>query len=191
MTYEVHGNGEIVVLGSYRPGTVKMAMIPRFGMELIVSPGLEKMAWYGRGPVETYVDRQFEKVGVYSSTVTGDWVDYSRPQENGNKTDVRWLALTNDAGVGLLAEGMPLLSVAARHVTKDDIETSAYSFELPRRAETYLNLDLMQMGIGGIDSWSPNAYPMEPYRIPSNRPYSYKYKLRPLASGPPVGASGH
>ena len=80
-------------------------MMPRVGMELVVSPGLEKMAWYGRGPAATYVDRQFERVGVYSSTVTDEWVDYSRPQENGNKTDVRWVALTNDAGVGLLAEG--------------------------------------------------------------------------------------
>jgi len=189
MTYEVHGDGAIVVEGSYRPGANKIAMIPRVGTELVVSPGLENIAWYGRGPAATYVDRQFEKVGVYSSTVTDQWVDYSRPQENGNKTDVRWVALTNDAGVGLLAEGMPLLSVAARHVTKSDIEGAAYSFELPRRPETYLNLDLMQMGVGGIDSWSPNAYPMEPYRIPSDHPYSYKYRLRPLAGGPPMSAS--
>ncbi len=164
-------------------------MMPRFGTELVVSPGLEKMAWYGRGPTETYVDRQFERVGVYASTVADEWVDYSRPQENGNKTDVRWVALTNDSGVGLLAEGMPLLSVAARHVTKGDIEQASYSFELPRRSETYLNLDLKQMGIGGIDSWSKDAYPMEPYRIPSDKPYSYQYRLRPLTGSLPA-ASG-
>jgi beta-galactosidase len=155
-------------------------------MELVVSPGLEKMTWYGHGPAETYVDRQLERVGVYSSTVSKEWVDYSRPQENGNKTDVRWVALTNDSGLGLLAEGMPLLSVAARHARKDDIEKASYSFEVPWRPETYLNLDLRQMGIGGIDSWSPNAYPMEPYRIPSDHEYSYKYRLRPLSNGPPV-----
>jgi beta-galactosidase len=188
LSYEVHGDGSIVIEGSYRPGTDKRAMMPRFGMELVASPGLEKMTWYGRGPASTYVDRQFERVSVYSSTVAEEWVDYSRPQENGNKTDVRWVALTNDSGIGLLAEGMPLLSVAAHHVRKDDIEGASYSFELPRRPETYLNLDLAQMGVGGIDSWSPNAYPMEPYRIPSDRPYSYKYRLRPLASGPPVSA---
>ncbi len=186
MTYEVHGDGAIVVEGSYRPGSSKVAMIPRVGMELVVSPGLENIAWYGRGPAATYVDRQFERVGVYSSTVTDQWVDYSRPQENGNKTDVRWVALTNGSGLGLFAEGMPLLSVAARHVTKSDIESASYSFELPRRPETYLNLDLMQMGVGGIDSWSPNAFPMEPYRIPSDKAYSYKYRLSPLAGGPPV-----
>jgi beta-galactosidase len=186
MRYEVSGDGEVVLEGSYRPGPGTVAMMPRFGMELVVSPGLERMTWYGRGPAETYADREFERIGVYGSTVADEWVDYSRPQENGNKTGVRWVALTNDSGVGLLAEGMPLLSVAARHVTKDDIEGASYSFELPRRGETYLNLDLAQMGVGGIDSWSPNAYPMEPYRIPSDRPYSYRYRLRPLSSGPPL-----
>ena len=48
--------------------------------------GLENMTWYGRGPVETYVDRKFERIGVYNSTVDKQWVDYMRPQENGNKT---------------------------------------------------------------------------------------------------------
>jgi beta-galactosidase len=125
-------------------------------------------------------------VGAYDSTVTDEWVDYSRPQENGNKVDVRWVALTNDAGVGLLAEGMPLLSVGARHVTKADMEQARYSFELPTRAETYLNLDLAQMGVGGIDSWSSLAYPLPAYRIPADRPHSFSYRLRPLADGPPL-----
>jgi beta-galactosidase len=185
LAHEIRGDGEIVVEASYRPGPdPTLPMMPRFGTELVVSPGLENISWYGRGPAETYVDRQFERVGIYSSTISNDWVDYSRPQENGNKVDVRWVTLTNDSGLGLRAEGMPLLSVSARHVTKTDIERASYSFELPRRPETYLNLDLKQMGIGGIDSWSRNAYPMEAYRLPSNQPYSYRYRLRPVTGGP-------
>jgi beta-galactosidase len=185
LKHEVHGSGEIVVTGSYRPGAGKAAMMPRFGMELVVSPGLERISWYGRGPAETYVDRAFERVGVYSSTIDREWVDYSRPQENGNKTEVRWVSLTNDAGLGLMAEGMPLLSVGAHHVTKDDMEQADYSFELPRRPETYLNLDLAQMGVGGIDSWSLDAYPMEGYRIRSDQPLSYSYRLRPTTEARP------
>lgn len=181
MTYTVMGNGDVVVEGSYQPGTQKLAMMPRFGMDLIVSPGFEKMTWYGRGPAETYVDRQFERVGEYSSTVTREWVDYARTQGNGNKTDVRWVALTNDKGVGLLAVGAAPLGVEASHVTKSDIEKTEYSFQLPRRAETYWNLDLRQMGVGGIDSWSRNAYPMEPYRIPADQPYAYKFRLSPVS----------
>jgi beta-galactosidase len=181
MTYTIHGNGDVVVEGSYQPGAQKLAMLPRFGMELIVSPGFERLAWYGRGPVETYIDRQFERTGEYSSSVAKEWIDYARPQENGNKTDVRWLALTNEKGLGLLAVGALPLSAAASHFTKGDIEKTEYSFQLPRRAETYLNLDLRQMGVGGIDSWSRNAYPMEPYRIPADQPYSYKYRLSPIS----------
>jgi beta-galactosidase len=185
-TYLVAGDGRIDVKVSYTPGPKTPAMLPRFGTELVVSPGLERLTWYGRGPAPTYVDRAFERVGAYDSTVTDEWVDYSRPQENGNKVDVRWVALTNDAGVGLLAEGMPLLSVGARHVTKADMEQARYSFELPTRAETYLNLDLAQMGVGGIDSWSSLAYPLPAYRIPADRPHSFSYRLRPLADGPPL-----
>ena len=75
-------------------------MMPRFGTELVVAPGLENITWYGRGPKETMTDRKFERIGVYSSTVDKEWVDYMRPQENGNKTDVRWVKLTNAAGRG-------------------------------------------------------------------------------------------
>src|SRR5437763_796424 len=142
--------------------------------------GLENISWYGRGPRETMIDRAFERVGVYRSTVDKEWVEYMRPQENGNKTDVRWVKLTNAAGVGLLATGAVPLNVAARHYTKEDLEHAAYTFQMKRHPETYLNLDLKEMGAGGIDSWSPNAYPMMQYRIPSDQPYSYGYTLKPV-----------
>ena len=65
------------------------------------------------------IDRAFERIGVYSSTVDKEWVEYMRPQENGNKTDVRWVKLTNAAGVGIMATGDAPLNVTARHYTKD------------------------------------------------------------------------
>jgi beta-galactosidase len=180
MTYVIDGGGGVEVEGSYKPGTRALAMLPRFGMELVLSPGLERMSWYGRGPAETYVDRAFERVGVYSSTVSQEWVDYSRPQENGNKTDVRWVTFTNADGVGLRAAGLPLLSVSAAHASTRDIEAVEYSMQLPRRPEIYVNLDLRQMGVGGVDSWSRNAWPLEPYRIPADQAYSYRYRLTPI-----------
>jgi beta-galactosidase len=184
MTYEIRGTGEMTVGSSYRPGPGPVAMMPRFGMELVASPGLEYLAWYGRGPAETYRDRAFERVGVYSSTVTREWVEYARPQENGNKTDVRWVELTNVQGFGLRAEGIPLLSVGARRVSSADIEAAAYSTELPVRPEVYLNLDMAQMGVGGIDSWTRLAYPMDAYRISGSEPHAYKVRLVPVARGP-------
>jgi hypothetical protein len=187
MKYRISGSGEVRVTGAYAPGTRPLPMIPRFGMELIVAPGLEQMTWYGRGPAETYIDRAFEPIGRYRSTVSDSWVEYSRPQENGNKTDVRWVELRNAQGIGLRAEGELPLSVAARHVTKEDMERVLYSFELPRRREIYLNLDMKQMGVGGIDSWTRLAYPMEAYRIPSDRSHSYSFVLTPVA--PTAGRS--
>jgi beta-galactosidase len=189
MTYEIKGNGEVLVGAAYKPGPGPVAMMPRFGMELVASPGLERLSWYGRGPAETYSDRAFERVGIYSSTVAQEWVEYARPQENGNKTDVRWVELANDQGLGLRAEGSPLLSVTARHLKTSDIEQAAYSYQLPARPEIYLNLDMAQMGVGGIDSWTRLAYPMEAYRIAGDQPHDYKVRLVPVARAAAVPAT--
>ncbi len=170
-SYTIREDGELTVKAEYQPGAKPLAMMPRFGMELVVAPGFERMTWYGRGPAETYVDRAFERVGVYSSTVGAEWVEYSRPQANGNKTDVRWVELINEKGVGLRVEGMPLVGVEAHHASRRQIEEAAYAYQMTPRPEVYLTVDFMQMGAGGIDSWSRQAYPMEPYRIAPDKPY--------------------
>ena len=180
MNYTVYGNGSVTVECSYTPGEKQIPMMPRFGTELILSPGLENITWYGRGPAPTYVDRNYERVGVYRSTVEKEWNEYSKPQENSNKADVRWVALTNDRGTGLLAVGSPLLSVSALHYSEQEIDEADYSFKLKRHAQVYLNLDLKQMGVGGVDSWTERAFPLPEYRINSNQAYSYRYRLIPV-----------
>jgi beta-galactosidase len=183
MTYTIYGTGDVLVDTSYQPGTKKVAMMPRFGTDLVAAPGMENIAWYGRGPKETYVDRKFERIGMYKSTVDKEWVEYMRPQENGNKLDVRWVALTNAQGVGILAVGAPTLSVGAKHYTEEDIERAGYTFQMQRHPAVFLNLDGQQMGIGGIDSWSANALPMAPYRIASGQPHSFRFRLTPVDAG--------
>jgi len=185
MVYIVNGNGEIAVETSYSPGPDKLPMMPRFGTELIAAPGLENISWFGRGPAETYIDRGFERIGLYRSTIDKEWVDYSKPQENGNKVDVRWVTLTNAQGIGIRATGEEPLSVEARHYTKTDLERAAYTFMMQRHPETFLNLDMKQMGAGGIDSWSTHAWPMGPYRIDSAQPYSFRYRLSPVEGTQP------
>jgi len=93
---------------------------------------------------------------------------------------VRWVSLTNKNGIGLRATGLPLLSVSAYHYPKNEIEQADYSFKMTRRPQIYLNLDLKQMGVGGVDTWTPNAYPLDSYRIRGDQPYSYKYRLTPI-----------
>ena len=184
MAYTIHGDGEIHVECSYHPGTglagSGLAMMPRFGTELVVAPGFENLTWYGRGPKETMIDRAFERIGVYKSTVDAEWVEYMRPQENGNKVDVRWVRLTNASGAGIEATGAAPLNVTARHYTKTDMERAGYTFQMKHHPEIYLNIDDRQMGAGGIDSWSLNAYPMTPYRIPSGEEKKFAYTLRPV-----------
>jgi len=180
MTHTVSASGDVVVETSYQPGSRPVATMPRFGTALIVAPGFDRITWYGRGPSETYSDRQFERIGVYESTVDREWVDYSRPQENGNKTDVRWVALTNERGVGLLAVGAQPLSVGARHYAKEDMERAAYTWQMIPRGQVFLNLDARQMGVGGIDSWSTHAFPLPPYRIDGAQPHAFRYRLTPV-----------
>jgi len=179
--YTVYGTGDVIVETSFLPGAKQLSAMPRFGTELIVAPGLENIAWYGRGPSETYVDRAFERIGIYRSTVAKEWVDYSRPQENGNKAGVRWVTLTNAQGVGLLAVAGDELSVAARHYTKEEMERAAYTFQMQARPQIFLNLDARQTGVGGIDSWSANAFPTQEHRIDGNQPQSFRYRLSPIA----------
>ena len=105
MTYTIHGDGEIhrgvQLQARDRKARDDAALRQRAGG----GARLENITWYGRGPQETMIDRNFERIGVYSSTVDKEWVEYMRPQENGNKTDVRWVKLTNADGIGLMAIG--------------------------------------------------------------------------------------
>ncbi|MDX2153285.1 MAG: glycoside hydrolase family 2 TIM barrel-domain containing protein [Bryobacteraceae bacterium] len=183
LAYTIQPTGEIFVEASYQPGKQAAAMMPRFGTELLVAPGLENVRWFGRGPRPTYPDRAFERIGVYSGTVDEQWVEYSRPQENAYKWDTRWVALTNAQGVGLLARaaGPETMGFSVYHYSKKDIEDADYTFKLKRRPEVYLNLDKMQMGVGGVDSWSQNAFPLEPYRISPQQAHTFRYRLTPVS----------
>ena len=129
----------------------------------------------------TYTDRMDARVGVYDSTVEQQFfADYTEPGETGNKVDVRWLALRNKKGAGLLAIGLPLLSANALHYGTQDLNVGEHPFELPHRDTITLNLDLRQQGVGGDDSWG--AWPHDEYMIAVQN-YSYRFRLHPLAAG--------
>jgi beta-galactosidase len=181
MIYYVYGNGNVIIECSYLPKQENIPMMPRFGTELILSPGLENITWYGRGPAPTYIDLDYERIGVYESTVNEQWNEFSRPQENSNKVDVRWVVLTSKKGVGLLAQGDPFINVSAYRYPEKEIEEADYSFKLIRHPQIYLNLDLKQMGVGGVDSWSKNAVPLTKYRIDSNQSHTFRYRLIPIS----------
>jgi len=177
VVYSVFGSGDIVVDVEYEADDSQRPEMPRFGMQMTLPSQFEQFTFYGRGPMENYSDRHdCAPVGLYQSTVDGQFVDYSEPQENGNKTDVRWVALTNDQGIGLLAVGM--LSVGASHYKHADLEGAAHTYEMTRRDTIRLNLDHRQMGVGGDNSWG--AQPHKEFQL-TEKAYSYQYRLRPFS----------
>ncbi|MFE6359135.1 glycoside hydrolase family 2 TIM barrel-domain containing protein [Streptomyces sp. NPDC057806] len=179
-TYTVFGNGEIKVDNTLHPGAASLPYIPEVGTLLLLPGRLEHLDYYGRGPEENHWDRNNgTDVGLWSGTVTGQWESYIRPQENGNRTDVRWIALTGPDGTGLLVSGEPLLEVNASHFTPEDLSLGArHDYQLTPREEVVLRVSHHQMGVGGDNSWGAHTH--DEYKLFANRDYSYTYRLRPL-----------
>lgn len=158
--------------------------IPKVGMAMRIPQRYSQMSWYGRGPQENYTDRERGiLLGRYSGPIDSLWVNYPYPQENGNRGDVRWVAFTADDGSGLMAVAETTLSVSAWPYSLQDLEQATHTDELPRRDYYTVNLDYRQQGVGGTDSWSPNARALPPYRLQASRSYQYRYYLRPLPEG--------
>jgi len=184
--YTLYGSGDLLVEAHFEPGRPNLPSLPRLGMRMELPPGFDQITWLGRGPEETYADRAGARVDVYSGSVDGQFCrDYTKPGESGNKLDVRWVALTNAHGIGLLAVGAPLLSVNALHYTADDLQSALHPWELPQRKTTTLNLDLRQMGVGGDNSWG--AWPHDAFLIPCTE-QGYRFRLLPFhrPEGPAV-----
>ncbi len=146
--YTVYGNGA-VLLDQVVECFGDLPPLPRIGVSLVTPEGFEQFTWLGRGPEESYIDRKAGvPVGLYQGTVDEQYVPYIMPQENGNKTDVRWAALLNGKA-GLLAVGEPLMEVSVGHYTVDNLSQARHTNELVRQPETYFNLDAIQCGLGG------------------------------------------
>jgi beta-galactosidase len=188
LVYGIFGSGDVVLRNSFIPGHDHLPEIPRVGMAMILNGDFEDISWFGRGPHENYWDRKTgAPVGLYEGKVIDQYHPYVRPQENGNKTDVRWVALTNSEGMGFLAVGEPYLSVSAQHFLNEDFDEGSekvqrHTFHIGRRDLVTLNLDYRQMGVGGDTSWGERARPHPEYTLYPNRTYSYSIRLRPFQS---------
>jgi beta-galactosidase len=180
LSYQIYGDGSVVVDMEGQANKAELPEIPKFGMKVALPQGFETIRWFGRGPQETYWDRCDARVDLYEGTVDEQYFEYSEPTESGNKVDVRWVALTNDNGMGLLAVGMPLLSVCALHYTAEDLDGPIHLYEVQHRDDIYLNLDYRQMGVGGDDSWGARTH--SEFTLSANQRYSYRFCLRPYDS---------
>ncbi|MEE9377351.1 MAG: glycoside hydrolase family 2 TIM barrel-domain containing protein [Candidatus Lokiarchaeia archaeon] len=174
-TYSIYGNGGIIIKNNFTPSKNMV----RFGMQMSIPGEFNKMTWYGRGPHETMLDRKTgAAIGIYSGLVEELITPYVKPQENGNRTDVRWIAMTNKIGNGLLVSdvGGTHLSTSAWPYTMEDLESSTHDYELPRRESITFNIDYKQQGVGG-DIPAISALHSK-YILNGGINYSYTFLLR-------------
>ncbi|MEN8097980.1 MAG: glycoside hydrolase family 2 TIM barrel-domain containing protein [Chloroflexota bacterium] len=182
ITYTLTGDGSLLLENEVQVN-LDLPNLPRIGLTLRLPPGFEQFTWLGRGPHENYQDRKAgAAVGLYRSTVDELYVPYIMPQENGNRTDVRWLALTNDAGFGLKATALPLMEASASHFTADDLFRALHTNDLKRRDEVILNLDYRQAGLG-VASCGPTT--MQIYQLQPDC-FKFAFQLQPVGTNFPV-----
>jgi len=183
LEYMIYGDGSMDVTARYNPGNTRVCeYMPRFGTRMVLAPGFDRLEWFGRGPRPTYSDRKAEPVGVFRSGVSGEFVDYSRPQENGYKTDTRWITFQNKNGLGLRFSADSTFGFGATHYPREELSGADYSFQMAPDKQVYLNIDRAQMGVGGFNSWSYIAFPAEEYRV-ENRRQEFQYRISPFSTG--------
>lgn len=195
-TYTVYGSGDVVIDNHFKMSREDLPEIVRMGMNLIMPRQFDQISWLGRGPHESYQDRKTSAfVNLYKGSVADQYWPYLRPQENGNKTDVRWMTITNDKGNGLYFEGMPLLEVSAHHNLQEDFESmertdgrqregelvvNRHTTDVKPRDLTSVNIDHKQMGVGGDNSWGARTH--DQYRL-TDKEYRYSFRMRALDEG--------
>ena len=178
--YLVRTDGSVTVSAQYEPGTGEIPLLPKFGMTTLLSADLDNVVWYGRGPQETYWDRKTGgEIGIYEAVVEELIHPYCRAQDNANRSDVRWVTLTDDDGQGLrITAGKELINFAVWPYTVADLERATHDYQLPRRDTLTLNVDLQLHGVGGDNSWGARTHPQ--YTLPGNQSYEYSFTLSPV-----------
>jgi len=185
-SYTVDGSGAVDIETRLNPegDFSKLLTLPRVGLTLGLDGDLDRMTWFGRGPGESYPDsKRANLVGRYSRDVADLHTPYVYPQENGNRTDVRWAAFADDGGVGLRATGGDLLDVSAHRYTTADLAAATHDPDLPERDTVTVTLDHRVCGLGS-GSCGPTTLPE--YRVEPDA-YEFAVRLEPFADGGPAG----
>ncbi|MDA3847534.1 MAG: DUF4981 domain-containing protein, partial [Vallitaleaceae bacterium] len=171
--YSVDGRGNIEVFNQMTP---KREVI-KIGTTFDMTHDYQYLTWYGKGYHEHYDDREKgAKVGVYECHISEYIHNYVRPQENSNRTEIRWLTLSTKEGEGLMFEetGESLLNVSAWPYTLDDLDTATHAHKLRSRETVTVNIDLKQQGVG---SYHPKKRGTTPFKILKNKEYTYAFKI--------------
>ncbi len=192
LIYQIRPDGRIKVSMQFQPGDKPLPEMPRLGMRLILNPEYDQMTWLGRGPQENYADRKSGyMLGLYQTNVWEQFHPYVRAQETANKCDVRWVALRNAQGEGLLFCGEEPLNVSAWNFPLEDIAYRPFNVErhhggsIVKKDMVWLNIDHLQMGVGGDNTWGAQVHPE--YTI-TPKAWKYSFEISPLTSGADASA---
>ncbi len=196
-TYNMEGTGARLTM-SYRIGetgaidvSLKMSAdkkkevsnLFRFGVQLTMPRSFDRMEWYGRGPGESYADRKDNTfIGLYQGLVADQYYPYIRPQETGNKADLRWIKVLDGKGRGLEISSCTPFSGSALHYSIETLDEgkakrNLHAGDIRENNLTNVLIDKVQMGLGCKDSWG--ALPLEKYMLPYGD-YSFDFTITPV-----------
>jgi beta-galactosidase len=174
-TWKIFGNGFVDVTTDFDPDKLDYP-IAKLGFLLQMPEGFENVTFYGAGPHENYRDRLCSAaIGRYETTVDDMFVPYLRTQDCGNRSNVRWFTVSNHNGVGMMVVGNNLINFSALHFTPLDLEKANHPYELTRRKETILTVDMQHCGLGG-GSCGPG--PLDKYLLKTEKA-TFSFSIRP------------
>ena len=182
LTYNINLMGKININTSLSEISSKLPIIPKFGTNLIINKEYEKVTWYGRGPHENYQDRKTSSlIGIYDCNVSDLYYPYIRPQENGNRTDTKWITFTNIKGNGIIIEASKKFEFSAHNQKNEDFDggkqkSQRHTTDILKRPIVNINIDYRQMGVGGDNSWG--FLPHKKYQIKAEN-ISFNYSISP------------
>ena len=175
LTYAIDNIGWIIVDADYRPLADNIPLMPKFGMRMRLPADFNQVSYYGRGPWENYPDRKRSAfIGNYKMPLSEYQTEYIRPQDNGNRCDVRWFELSS-ASRRLRVLGLQPLCIRAWDYGEEDLNVG-HSSQLKRGRFVNLNIDLDIHGVGGADTWGRRTLPQ--YTIDGAQPHHYGFVLK-------------
>ncbi len=156
--YTFFNNGDLLInLRTVVPSG--LPVLPKLGITFKTPEEFSELTWYGRGPHESYSDRkQSAFLGKYRGSVLEQYFPYIRPQENGNKTNVRWASLENQSGNGFVVFGLPEFNFSAHHYSYKNLTDATHTYTINKSGPITVNIDHRMMGLGGDDSWNPRTH---------------------------------
>ena len=177
-SYTVFNNGTIDVYTQLLPSDL-VVTIPKVGLQIKLIEDFNEINWYGRGPWETYPDRKASGIiDDFTMSVKDLHFDYIVPQENGNRSDARWISLSNGNDKSFTIKSDTLFNFSARNYSDLALDTALHINELVYDEFTYLNIDYLQAGLGTA-TCGPGC--LDNYLIKS-QPYSFNFTFIPGSS---------